>query len=67
MAVENTKTRKLLIKQKILIGGYVLNTLNKKPLNEQIILLEKIKNTIDEKRKSDLFAINNLMEQINKN
>ena len=67
MATENTKNRKLLVKQKILIGGYVLNTLNKKPLNEQIVLLEKIKNTIDEKRKSDLFAINHLMEQINKN
>jgi hypothetical protein len=66
MAIENTKTRKLLVKQKILIGGYVLSNLNKKSLEEQEGFLKKIKSTIDEKRKSDLFAIEELIENIKK-
>ena len=66
IAVENSKNRKLLVKQKILIGGYVLNSVNKKSINEQVEFLEKIKNTINEKNKSDLFAIDNLIEMIKK-
>ncbi len=41
----------------------MLNNLNKKPLQEKITFLEKVKNTIDEKRKSDYFAIENLIKQ----
>jgi hypothetical protein len=62
-AMESNKQRKLLVKQKILVGGYILNHLNKKPFQEQIELLEKIKSTIDEKRKSDRYAIQNLIDQ----
>ena len=65
VAVESNKQRKLLVKQKILVGGYVLNSLDKKPLQEQIDFLEKVKNTIDEKRKSDCYAIQNLIDQKN--
>ena len=63
--MESNKQRKLLVKQKILVGGYILNDLNKKPFQEQIALLEKIKSTIDEKRKSDCYAIQNLIDQKN--
>ena len=65
VAVESNKQRKLLVKQKILVGGYVLNSLDKKPLQEQIEFLEKVKNTIDKKRKSDCYAIQNLIDQKN--
>lgn len=65
VAIESNKQRKLLVKQKILVGGYVLNSLDKKPLQEQIEFLEKVKNTIDEKRKSDCYAIQNLIDQKN--
>ena len=65
VAIESNKQRKLLVKQKILIGGYVLNSLDKKPLQEQTEFLEKVKNTIDEKRKSDCYAIQNLIDQKN--
>ena len=65
VAVESNKQRKLLVKQKILVGGYVLNSLDKKPLQEQIEFLEKVKNTIDEKRKSDCYAVQNLIDQKN--
>ena len=65
VAIESNKQRKLLVKQKILIGGYVLNSLDKKPIQEQIDFLEKMKNTIDEKRKSDCYAIQNLIDQKN--
>ena len=64
-AMENNKQRKLLVKQKILVGGYILSDLNKKPLKDQIELLEKVKMTIDEKRKSDCYAIENLIDQKN--
>lgn len=63
VAMESNKQRKLLVKQKILVGGYVLNSLDKKPLQDQIEFLEKVKNTIDEKRKSDCYAIQNLIDQ----
>ena len=62
IAIENNKQRKLLVKQKILIGGYVLNSLHKKPINEQIEFFKKVKSTLEEKRKSDLFAIECLIE-----
>ena len=65
VAIESNKQRKLLVKQKILVGGYVLNSLDKKPLQDQIEFLEKVKNTIDEKRKSDCYAIQNLIDQKN--
>lgn len=65
VAVESNKQRKLLVKQKILVGSYILNSLDKKPLQEQIDFLEKVKNTIDEKRKSDCYAIQNLIDQKN--
>jgi hypothetical protein len=65
VAIESNKQRKLLVKQKILVGGYVLSSLDKKPLQEQIGFLEKVKNTIDEKRKSDCYAIQNLIDQKN--
>jgi hypothetical protein len=63
LAMENNINRKLLVKQKILVGGYVLNSLDKKPLQEKINFLEKLKITIDKKRKSDYFAIENLIKQ----
>ena len=65
VSIESNKQRKLLVKQKILVGGYVLNSLDKKPLQEQIDFLEKVKNTIDEKRKSDCYAVQNLIDQKN--
>lgn len=65
-AMESNKQRKLLVKQKILVGGYILNDWNKKPLQAQIELLEKVKRTIDEKRKSDCYAIQNLIDKKNK-
>lgn len=66
IAIENNKQRKLLVKQKILIGGYVLNSLHKKPINEQIEFFKKVKSTLEEKRKSDLFAIECLIETLEK-
>jgi hypothetical protein len=65
VAIESNKHRKLLVKQKILVGGYVLNSLDTKPLQEQIEFLKKVKKTIDEKRKSDCYAIQNLIDQKN--
>ena len=65
VTIESNKQRKLLVKQKILVGGYILNSLDKKPLQEQIVFLEKVKKTIDEKRKSDCYAIQNLIDQKN--
>ena len=56
VAIENNKNRKLLVKQKILVGAYIMNQLEKK------IFLDKVKNSIDAKRTSDCFAINELIK-----
>ena len=66
IVIESNKQRKLLVKQKILIGGYVLNSLHKKTINEQIEFFKKVKSTLEEKRKSDLFAIECLIKTLDK-
>lgn len=66
IVIESNKQRKLLVKQKILVGGYVLNSLHKKTINEQIEFFKKVKSTIEEKRKSDLFAIECLIKTLDK-
>ncbi|WP_440617855.1 hypothetical protein [Cysteiniphilum sp. 6C5] len=63
LAIENTKNRKLLVKQKILIGGYHLNELNHQPMKDKLDYLKKVKATIDEKRKSDHYAIDCLINE----
>tara|TARA_B110000503_G_scaffold137776_1_gene222622 strand:+ start:3410 stop:3676 length:267 start_codon:yes stop_codon:yes gene_type:complete len=62
---DKAKNKKLLNKQKILLGGYMLNKL-KKYDDEKInnFLLDVIE-TISEKRKNDIIAIE-LLEKINK-
>ncbi|WP_191092931.1 hypothetical protein, partial [Cysteiniphilum sp. SYW-8] len=51
------KHRKLLVKQKILIGGYHLNQLNHQPIKDKLDYLKKVKATIEEERKSDHYVI----------
>ncbi|GGG08099.1 hypothetical protein [Cysteiniphilum litorale] len=63
LAIENTKHRKLLVKQKILIGGYHLNQLNHQPIKDKLDYLKKVKATIDEKRKSDHYAMDCLINE----
>lgn len=63
LAIENTKNRKLLVKQKILIGGYHLNEINHQPMKDKLDYLKKVKETIDEKRKSDHYAIDCLINE----
>lgn len=62
---EKAKNRKLLNKQKILVGGYIINKLKKyddEKLNEFLL---KIIETIPETRKADIKAIEEL-EKVNK-
>ena len=62
---EKSKNRKLLNKQKILVGGYIINKLKKyddEKLNEFLL---KIIETIPETRKADIKAIEEL-EKVNK-
>lgn len=62
---EKAKNRKLLNKQKILVGGYIINKLKKyddEKLNEFLL---KVIETIPETRKADVKAIEEL-EKVNK-
>ena len=59
------KQRKMLTKQKILVGGYILNNLNRYiPPYQQESFLEDLEKTIPKSRKADLYAINDLKNNL---
>lgn len=62
---EKVKNRKLLNKQKILVGGYLINKLKKYDDEKLSDFLLKIIETIPETRKADIKAIEEL-EKVNK-
>lgn len=62
---EKAKNKKLLNKQKILLGGYMLNILKICDDEKLNSTLNKVISTISEKRKADITAIQ-LLENINK-
>lgn len=62
---EKAKNRKLLNKQKILVGGYLINKLKKYDDEKLSDFLLKIIETIPETRKADIKAIEEL-EKVNK-
>jgi hypothetical protein len=59
---EKQKERKLLTKQKILLGGYLYSLMKKKPVIEVAKILDDIQKTIHENRKSDNKAIEELRQ-----
>jgi hypothetical protein len=62
---EKAKNRKLLNKQKILVGGYIINKLKKYDDEKLKEFLLKVIETISETRKADIKAIEEL-EKVNK-
>jgi hypothetical protein len=62
--LSKTKNSKLLTKQKILVGAYMLsNSIPKMSQDQRMPFLKSIKDRIPDSRKSDLFAINELIQQ----
>jgi hypothetical protein len=60
LAKGKAKERKLLNKQKIIIGGYMLNKIKQMTNEEQTTFKDEILKTIPEKKKTDIEAIKNL-------
>lgn len=63
-AKESEKNRKLLNKQKILIGGYMVNQLEKMNNEERKEFIDKVIFTISDSRKSDKSALEKLLEKL---
>lgn len=63
-AKESEKNRKLLNKQKILIGGYMVNQLEKMNNEERKEFIDKAIFTIPDSRKSDKLALEKLLEKL---
>ena len=61
---EQETKRKMIVKQKILLGGYLLNKFEKIDAEEKKSILREIKSVISEKRISDNKAIDDLFKQI---
>ena len=62
---ESDKNRKLLNKQKILIGGYMVNQLEKMNSDEKKEFMDKVIFTISDSRKSDKAALEKLLVKLN--
>jgi len=61
---ERQSERKVLVKQKILLGSYLLNKFDKMDVEEKKAILNKIKTATSEKRISDNKAIDELFLKI---
>ena len=61
---ERQSERKVLVKQKILLGSYLLNKFDKMDVEEKKAILNEIRSTTSEKRISDNKAIDDLFKKI---
>lgn len=61
LSKEKESGRKLMNKQKIIIGGFMLNKIKKMSSDQKINILDEIIKTIPEKRNVDKKAIENLI------
>lgn len=61
---EQETKRKMIVKQKILLGGYLLNKFEKMDVEEKKIILKEIKDSTSERRISDNKAIDDLYKHI---
>lgn len=61
---EQETKRKMIVKQKILLGGYLLNKFEKMDIEEKKVILKEIKDSTSEKRISDNKAIDDLYKHI---
>ena len=61
-ALSKTKNSKLLVKQKILIGAYMMSkSIPQMEQNKRLSFLNAVKSKIPDSRKSDLHALNELL------